>query len=79
MSYRGKNYSKCRKKITMKLILVQVSKVPSYQESTLLRTGEEQGAKKFSFTAGQAVASMSFQLAPKPFLISRIDYNPPVI
>ena len=62
MSYRGKNYSKCRKKIKMKLILVQVREVPSYRESTLhvLRTDEEQGAKEVSFSLpfGQAVASM---------------------
>ena len=36
----------------MELILVQVSEVPSYWESTVLnRTGKEQGAKKVSFTA----------------------------
>ena len=35
----------------------------------------------YSLPFGQAVASMykSFQLDPKPFLISRIDYNPSVI
>ena len=37
----------------------------------------------YSLPFGQAVASVlaheSFQLAPKLFLISRIDYNPSVI
>ena len=37
-----------------------------------------QGAKKVSFTARHpcVIAHKSFRLAPKPFLITRIDYNP---
>ena len=39
-----------------------------------------QGAKKVSFTVCHlGIAHKSFQLAPKPLLISRIDYNPSVI
>ena len=55
--------------------------VPKPKENRHLGCKESQF---YSLPFGQAVASMyyaykSFSLAPKPFLMSRIDYNPSVI